>query len=148
MTHLAGEVVDSFQVKALERGLRLELRLGQTCQVTADPDRLRQILSNLLENALRHAEAQVVVGLDTVGGQVYLSVDDDGAGIPVEKGEQVFTRFTRLDESRSRDAGGSGLGLAIVQALAQAHGGTAKAHDSELGGTRMLVALPLSALST
>ena len=69
--------------------------------------------------------------------------DDDGNGIPAASRDQVFERFTRLDEARMRDGGGSGLGLAIVREVAEAHGGTATATNSPIGGARIELRLPL-----
>ncbi|WP_233554807.1 sensor histidine kinase [Deinococcus cavernae] len=140
---LAQAVTAGLQTQALERGVQLHVVQADAAPVSADPDRLRQVLSNLIENALRHARAHVDVSVSVQGAEVALHVDDDGAGIPAEKRQQVFTRFTRLDESRSRDAGGSGLGLSIVQALATAHGGSARAEASPLGGARLSVTVPL-----
>ncbi len=109
----------------------------------ADRDRVRQITTNLVDNALRHARSRVQVRVEARGEQVVLHVEDDGPGIPEGSREAVFTRFTRLDASRSRDTGGSGLGLAIVRALAAAHGGQAALAASKgLGGAHFTVTLP------
>ncbi len=140
--HLAAEVVGGLQDQAARRGVRLDVQAAPA-PLYADPDRVRQVVTNLVENALRHARAQVRVQVGPrEGGGVVLFVDDDGSGIPAGSREAVFTRFTRLDESRARDTGGSGLGLAIVQALAQAHGGAAQAGESPLGGARLSVTFP------
>ncbi|MFC5846765.1 sensor histidine kinase [Deinococcus petrolearius] len=139
--HLAAEVVGGLQDQAARQGVQLDV-LAPSAPLRADPDRVRQVVTNLVENALRHARAQVRVQVEPGEGAVTLLVDDDGSGIPVGSREAVFTRFTRLDESRARDTGGSGLGLAIVQALAQAHGGAARAEESPLGGARLSVTFP------
>ncbi|KQR23035.1 histidine kinase [Deinococcus sp. Leaf326] len=138
---LAAEVVDGFQDQAARRGVQLDV-LTASAPLRADPDRVRQVVTNLVENALRHARAQVRVQVEPGEQGVTLLVDDDGSGIPAGSREAVFTRFTRLDESRARDTGGSGLGLAIVQALALAHGGAAHADKSPLGGARLSVTFP------
>lgn len=139
--HLAAEVVDGLQDQAARRGVQLDV-LATSAPLRADPDRVRQVVTNLVENALRHARAQVRVQVEPGEQGVTLRVDDDGSGIPAASREAVFTRFTRLDESRARDTGGSGLGLAIVQALALAHGGAAYADQSPLGGARVSVTFP------
>lgn len=139
--HLAAEVVGGLQDQAARRGVQLDVQ-ATSAPLRADPDRVRQVVTNLVENALRHARARVRVQVEPGEGGVTLLVDDDGSGIPVGSREAVFTRFTRLDESRARDTGGSGLGLAIVQALTLAHGGAAHADESPLGGARLSVTFP------
>lgn len=102
-------------------------------------------LSNLVTNACRHAEKQVIVSLREEAGSCELSVEDDGPGIPEADREHIFKAFTRLDGSRSRDTGGYGLGLAIVARIANLHGGTATAGESpRLGGACMSISWPNS----
>ena len=101
------------------------------------------MLSNLVDNGVRHAATEVVLAAEVSGGQALLTVTDDGPGIPPADRERVFDRFTRLDDARSRDAGGSGLGLAIVRELLRRSGGTITlADDSPAGGLRAEVRLP------
>jgi signal transduction histidine kinase len=111
-------------------------------QVLGDREELRHMLRNLGDNAARHAAATVALSLAERDGEVVLQVDDDGPGIPPAARSQVFERFTRLDDARSRDVGGSGLGLAIVAEIVRAHGGTVVAGDSPSGGARLEVMLP------
>lgn len=92
--------------------------------VDTAPDELRRVLTNLVDNAVRHARTRVELGARTCEGAVLLEVSDDGPGIPPERREHVFERFARLDDARSRDAGGTGLGLAIVRELVRRSGGT------------------------
>lgn len=126
--HTGGRVV----VRAAgEGGLRVE----------GDHDELVRVLTNLLDNAVRHAESRVEVGAKRRGGRVALLVDDDGPGVPEEDRERVLQRFARLDEARDRDAGGSGLGLAIVRELVERRGGRVLLADSPLGGLRVEVLL-------
>jgi signal transduction histidine kinase len=118
------------------------------CVVTGDPDALSRLLVNLLDNAVRHAKSTVSVSVQPQDGWAVLSVADDGPGIPAEDTERAFGRFSRLDDSRSRDGAegvsGSGLGLAIVRATAEAHGGSVALGDAG-PGLRATVRLPLSA---
>ncbi|MEV0171330.1 HAMP domain-containing sensor histidine kinase [Streptomyces sp. NPDC050803] len=118
-------------------------RVG-AARVTGDEEALRRLVRNLGENAARHARTRVAFALtDTGDGQVRLTVDDDGPGIPPPDRRRVFDRFVRLDESRARDAGGAGLGLAIVAEVATAHRGRAEAGAADgLGGARLVVTLP------
>ncbi|MFI7633672.1 sensor histidine kinase [Nonomuraea sp. NPDC049400] len=103
--------------------------------------RLCRVLTNLLANADRYGDSRVWVSVRGQGDEAVVEVLDDGPGIPVEMRERVFERFTRLDQTRSRDAGGSGLGLPIARDIARAHGGTLEVGD---GGprTRMVLRLP------
>ncbi|BBN94104.1 sensor signal transduction histidine kinase, smeS [Deinococcus grandis] len=139
---LGREVVQALQDRAAALGLTLGVQ-AEPALTHADRDRVRQITTNLVDNALRHARSRVQVRVEARGEQVVLHVEDDGPGIPEGSREAVFTRFTRLDASRSRDTGGSGLGLAIVRALAAAHGGQAALAASKgLGGAHFTVTLP------
>ncbi|GAA2868542.1 HAMP domain-containing sensor histidine kinase [Streptosporangium fragile] len=111
--------------------------------VTGDALDLGRVLVNLVDNALRHTSAPVVVALRTEGADAVLTVTDDGPGIPEADRERVFDRFTRLDSARSRDEGGAGLGLAIVRETVHAHGGAVHLEDAS-PGLRAVVRLPLS----
>ncbi|GAA4082352.1 sensor histidine kinase [Nonomuraea soli] len=106
--------------------------------VEGDELDLGRVLTNLLDNAVRHAEATVEVRLTSDGT---LTVTDDGPGIPEADMERVFNRFTRLDEGRGRDQGGAGLGLAIVRETVRAHGGSVHLEDAG-PGLRAVVRLP------
>jgi signal transduction histidine kinase len=108
-------------------------------RVLGDADALRRTLRNLGENAARHASSRVAISLGTRGGDVVLTVDDDGPGIPESERERVLERFVRLDVARSRDDGGSGLGLSIVDEVVRAHGGALEISRSPLGGARIQV---------
>ncbi|TNM39573.1 HAMP domain-containing histidine kinase [Nocardioides albidus] len=111
-------------------------------RVRGDAVALGQVVRNLLDNALRHAERSVVVRVEQRPDAVVLTVEDDGPGVPVAERERVFERFRRLDDARTRDAGGSGLGLAIVREVVAAHGGAVQLDSSPLGGARFVVRLP------
>ncbi|MFD8378992.1 ATP-binding protein [Streptomyces sp. NPDC059679] len=107
---------------------------------------LSRLLTNLTDNARRHARTAVSVGVAVRDDMVELSVDDDGPGIPESDRERVFERFTRLDDARDRQDGGTGLGLAIAKDIAHAHGGTLTLHTSPRGGARVLLRLPTTAV--
>nr|BFE85059.1 hypothetical protein GCM10020093_076600 [Planobispora longispora] len=104
--------------------VRVVLEIAADVVVLGSAERLRRLVANLVDNAVRHAESAVTVRLAREDGVAVLEVRDDGPGIPDEHRETVFDRFTRLDEARDRDAGGSGLGLAIARDIAVRHGGT------------------------
>ncbi len=93
-------------------------------RISADPERVTQILNNLLENANRWAESKIQVRIGSTESDFWLQVLDDGPGVPEAERENIFERFVRLEPDRARSSGGSGLGLAISRSLADAHGGT------------------------
>ena len=148
---IIGEVVSSCEARAAQRGIRL-VTADTSAQVQADPGGLRQVLSNLLDNALRYTpdngriEIAVAPFLYANGNgpqpQVRVDVRDNGIGIPSDALPRIFERFYRVDPARSRADGGTGLGLAIVKHLVESMGGDVSA-ASELGkGTTITVRLP------
>ena len=119
---------------------------GDAESIFADPTALRQVLGNLVENAVRHtAEGTVRVVARRDGDMITLAVTDTGIGIPAEHLHRIFERFYRVDPARSREQGGTGLGLAIVRHLVEAHGGHVTA-ESEAGvGTTIFTTWPIPA---
>ncbi|MEZ5094490.1 sensor histidine kinase [Nocardioides sp.] len=111
-------------------------------RAVADPDRLGQVLRNLLDNAGRYARSAVRVGLSADGDEAVVTVDNDGPPVAAEDRERVFDRFVRLDATRDRDTGGAGLGLAIAADIARAHGGTLVAGEADDGWCRFELRLP------
>jgi two-component system sensor histidine kinase BaeS len=126
-----------------EVAIETEIREGLPL-VSVDADRIVQVLTNLLDNALRYTPAggQVTVRVSRANGQVQMAVEDQGPGIPEEQLPYVFERFWRGDRSRSRDSGGSGLGLAIARQLVELHGGTIAATSQMGKGSTFWIALP------
>ncbi|WP_051186261.1 sensor histidine kinase [Nocardia tenerifensis] len=127
------------------RRIELEIEPGEgTLEILGDETRLRQVLANLLNNALTHTppDAAVAVRLTPTEDEVLLEVADTGPGLPADEAERVFERFYRTDSSRARTSGGTGLGLSIVQALVTAHGGTVSVRSTEGVGTTFTVRLP------
>ncbi len=123
-------------------GLALDTSSVSAGRVTGDASLLRRVISNLLDNAGRHARSRVDVVLQENQESVLLRVDDDGVGVAPENRDVVFTRFSRLDDARTHDAGGAGLGLAIVAEVVAGHGGTVTLSASPSGGARFEVRLP------
>jgi signal transduction histidine kinase len=118
--------------------------------VVGDPDGLRRVLVNLVDNAVRHATGavEVALGVDRGRGdaeEAVLQVGDDGPGIPPEERERVFDRFYRLEASRSRESGGTGLGLPIVRDLVRAHGGSVRLRERPDGKPGLLAVVRLPA---
>lgn len=125
--------------------LRVEL-LGTIPDVEIDADRIRQVMNNLLSNALHHSPegSMILITIEQSSQQLYISVKDDGAGIAPEHLEHVFDRFYRTDSARSRDDGGTGLGLAIVRAIVEEHGGQVSVKSPGLGqGSTFAVTIPV-----
>ena len=130
-----------------------QLKLGRTgldaLTVHADPTRLAQILSNLLDNSRRYTPpgGNITVEVKRLGENAQVTVTDTGIGIRAEDIERIFDRLVRLDSARGRDHGGAGLGLPIARALARAHGGelTCLVHD---GGARFRLLLPVRAVAS
>jgi len=120
-------------VADLEEGIRVE----------GHPRRLARALSNLVDNAQRHAHSEVRVALHERGDRAVLRVADDGEGIPPADRERVFGRFVRLDDARTRDEGGAGLGLPLAREIVRSHHGTLQAVDPGVRGAVFEITLPL-----
>src|SRR5262249_14559805 len=132
--------------RPLPDGLEMRLVLADPAVVLGDRDRLRQLLTNLVENAIRYTPppGQIQVAVRRRGDRAELVVSDSGIGIAPEHQERVFERFYRVDAARTRSLGGTGLGLAIVRQIAEAHGGRVRL-ESELGrGSTFVVEFPLA----
>jgi len=133
-------VTETFAAALEAKGLILKLELDETLEVYCDAVRIRQVLMALLENARQHAEpGMLTIRLYRLDEKCYLTVEDEGPGIPDEAASYVFEAFRRVDPSRSRKSGGSGLGLAVVKAIIEAHGGQVTCQSSERGGTKFVL---------
>ncbi len=149
---LVQETVAVFEPLAEEQQIKLLINLPANLPlVSADRSRIRQVLHNLLVNALRHTPAagQITLAALPVAGRVRLTMQDTGEGIDPQHIEHIFDRFYRTDPSRTRETGGSGLGLAIVKAIVEAHGGRASASSAGAGkGTIFTIDLPLASANS
>jgi signal transduction histidine kinase len=123
--------------------MTVEVETGR--EVAGSRGQLARVVGNLLDNAQRHARAEVAVTVRLRDGQVVLTVGDDGAGVPPAERERIFERFVRLDDARSRDDGGAGLGLAIARDVAHRHDGTLTAGTAPAGGALFELRLPAAA---
>ncbi len=147
---IASDAVHDAQAVAPSRDVQLQLSTHEPVLVIGDDARLRQVVGNLVTNALTHTpeSSAITVGLSIDDSATerfaVLEVADSGPGLSPKDAERIFERFYRVEESRTRANGGSGLGLSIVAALTAAHGGTAEV-ESELGvGSRFRIRLPLA----
>jgi two-component system OmpR family sensor kinase len=144
---LAADAVHDARVLDGDRKITLSVRSGSAFIVTGDELRLRQVIRNLLTNALQHTPAGTPVDVTVRSGRLgdspaaVLEVSDQGPGMPQEAAERVFERFYRVDPARSR--GGTGLGLAIVAGLVHAHGGSVAVETAPGKGATFLITLPL-----
>ena len=142
---LASDAVHDAQSIAPKRKISMEVFDGPgTPEVLGDEARLRQVLGNLVANALQHTPetAAITVRVGTGGDNAVLEVCDEGPGMSSQDAHRVFERFYRTDSSRARSSGGSGLGLSIVDSLVYAHGGTVSVTTAPGQGCRFKVVLP------
>ncbi len=141
----AQEALVDAMLQAQARGVRLENQVAEDVIAQADPDRLRQVLANLIDNAIKYGREG---GHVSIGGRsmndarVEITIADDGPGIPPEARARIFERFYRADKARSREQGGTGLGLAIVKNVVQAHGGEVRVESAPGAGTQFFITLP------
>jgi len=139
------ETVALFQNRMDERGLHLDLDIEEstTAEMQGDPDRLKQVFSNILDNTLRHADVpgKLRIRSHSTGQGLTIRFEDSGPGVPPESLARLFDRLYRVDCSRSRQSGGSGLGLAICRQIVEAHGGRIEAEHSTLGGLSIRITL-------
>ncbi len=138
---LVAEVVEAVRPVAAEEGIQISLEREPNLFVLADPRRIRQVLGNLLSNALRFSPQGSTITISAIrqGSEAWVSVQDQGPGIPEEDLPHIFERFYKADKSRSE--GGTGLGLAIAKEIVQAHGGRIWAENRN--GARFTFSLPL-----
>ncbi len=142
LAQLARDAVDDARATAPDREVRFDG--DPAAAVLGDAHQLRQVLANLLRNALVHtpAASPVEVGLATGGDRVRLTVRDHGAGLPTEDADAIFERFWRAEGGRERGKSGAGLGLAIVAGIVAAHRGRVSASNAAGGGAAFVVELP------
>jgi signal transduction histidine kinase len=146
LAQLAQATICRLVTQAEARGLAVQVKASPDCPPAwADPDRIEQVLVNLLDNALKYSRPGGTVIVRVSAGPertVQVQVRDEGIGIPPEHLERIGQRFYRADKARSRSEGGSGLGLAIARALVEAHGGRLWLESHEGQGTLATFTLP------
>lgn len=143
---LLQEAVESFREIARAQHVELKVEDNAVAQVGADPEAIHQVFSNLVDNAMKYAQAggRIVLGARPVPQGVEFYVQDFGPGIPSEHLGRLFERFYRVDKARSRESGGTGLGLAIAKHIVLAHGGSIRAQSELNHGSTFLFTLPLA----
>jgi two-component system sensor histidine kinase BaeS len=145
LSQLAIEALEGTAPDAATAGVRLSSSCPAGVPALVDPDRMAQVLANLVENAMKYASSSVQVGTQVAQGVALVWVDDDGPGIAADDRPHVFERLYVAKREPRRKEIGSGLGLAIVHELVTAMGGTVTAEAVPTGGARMVVRLPLAA---
>ncbi|MBS3788585.1 HAMP domain-containing protein [Candidatus Bipolaricaulota bacterium] len=135
---------ESIQFMLNEKDLKLKVDLPDDVLVYVDPDRIQQVLRNLLDNAIAYSKqgGTIRTTAKTQEDQVEIRVEDNGEGIPKSDLRHIFDRFYRVDRSRSRETGGSGLGLTIAREIIEAHGGKIEAESEKGEGTTLIFTLP------
>ncbi len=143
---LLQEAVQSFRELARAQNVELKVEDNAVSQVGADPEAIHQVFSNLVDNALKYAQAggRIILGTRQIPSGVEFYVQDFGPGIPSEHLPRLFERFYRVDKARSRESGGTGLGLAIAKHIVLAHRGTIRAQSELNHGSTFLFTLPLA----
>jgi len=146
LAELVAGTADQMRLLAEDKQISLQCTVRDGVEVEGDPHRLKQIVVNLVDNAIKYTSqgGTVNVRVDAVNGSALLEVSDSGVGIPSEAMPHVFERFYRVDKARSRQMGGAGLGLSIVKSICTAHQGRVSVESSEGKGSRFTVELPLA----
>ena len=146
MDQLLERSVAIFKPQAQEKGITIDLKINQLLpKVWVDPQRLEQIVGNVLDNALRYVNSDhgtVSITAEAVSEGVKVSIADNGAGLADGEIDRIFDRFWRSEKSRTRAAGGAGLGMAIVKQLVEAQGGKVGAENVSTGGLKIWFILP------
>ncbi len=146
LVQLVRSTVEQMHLLAEEKKIVMEINAEAEVPVTADQARLRQVVVNLLDNALKytHPGGMVFIRISALYPHAYLEIRDNGIGIAEAALPYVFERFYRADQARVRSHGGAGLGLPIVRSVVQAHGGSVDINSVEGTGTEVIVELPLA----
>jgi len=144
LAEIARQVVDKFATLAKEKNISITKNIYENAVVIADKDRLKQVLINLLDNAIRFtpAEGRVEVAIKDLKDQLLVSVSDNGPGIPLAEQTQIWERFYKVDKARTRTGGGIGLGLAIVKEIVEAHGGSIEVTSKPGEGSTFFFTVP------
>ena len=142
------KVLAAFQPRLIEKRITVENGVSENHMphVLADRDQLKQVLVNLIDNAVKfnREDGRIVITAKPLENQIQVSIEDTGSGIPKESISRIFERFFRVDQARSRKDGGTGLGLAIVKHIIEAHGGTVSCESKLDRGSQFSFTLPIA----
>ncbi len=145
MINVINDIIEQLENKAQKRGVSIKIKPKdlKECLVIADPQRINQVMTNFVDNAIKYGRdnGKVLIEFEEAKNAWQISVEDDGPGIPKEHLSRIFERFYRVDKSRSRETGGTGLGLAIVKHILNAHNSTISVSSKIDKGTRFSFSL-------
>jgi len=146
LAELTSGTTEQMRLLAEDKNVGLLCEAERQVRVEGDRARLKQVIVNLVDNAIKYTPAGGLVGVKVWAsdGRAVLEVSDNGVGIPPEALPHIFERFYRVDKARSRQMGGAGLGLSIIKAIVMAHGGQVKVESVEGRGSRFFVELPVA----
>jgi signal transduction histidine kinase len=146
LAQLASSTADQMSLLAEDKGIKVSCTAPAGILVEGDRARMKQVVVNLLDNAIKYTPRDGTVGLtvNAHANKAILEVADNGIGIPAEALPKVFERFFRVDKARTRDQGGAGLGLSIVKSICSAHNGQVEASSTPGHGSLFRVVLPLA----
>jgi signal transduction histidine kinase len=141
---LTQDVVSALSILAEERNQRISIDVHERVMVKVDRLVLREAITNIVDNAIKYGPPQSTIGVrvQAAGDRAHLIITDQGRGIPFEYRRQIFDRFFRLDEARSRDRGGAGLGLAIARWAVEVNGGQITVDQNPSGGSIFTIDVP------
>ena len=145
---LLQEVASLYQYQSQRKNVSIELDIASPLStIEVDPGRMTQVLTNIVDNALRHTPqgGKIILSAKEVNNQVELAIQDSGPGLEGEDLDRIFERFYRTDSARQREDGGSGLGLAIAKSIVQANGGQVSAESEAGKGLKVIITLPKKA---
>lgn len=146
-SRLLREVASLYQYQTQRKNIVLDLEIASPLSaIEVDPGRMTQVLTNILDNALRHTpeRGRIVLSARETIQQIEIAIQDSGPGLRAEDLDRIFERFYRTDSARQRDySGGSGLGLAIAKSIVQAHGGQVSASSETGNGLKVIITLPV-----
>lgn len=145
LAELAASTTEQMRLLAEDRNMALNCQAGAGVEIEGDRARLKQVIVNLVDNAIKYTAdgGRVTVKVGLIDHRAVLEVADNGSGIPADALPHLFERFYRVDKARSRQMGGTGLGLAIVKSIVTAHSGQVTVESIEGKGSRFCVTLPL-----
>jgi heavy metal sensor kinase len=149
LARLAGSTADQMALLAEDKGISVECDVQKSVTVEGDQSRIKQVVVNLLDNAIKYTPdgGSIKLRVHASNGEAILEVSDTGIGIPAAALPHVFERFFRVDAAHSREVEGAGLGLAIVKSICNAHGGRVEVESVENKGSTFKVRLPLASPS-
>ncbi len=138
------EVISGFKSQLNKKGIEIMNELAQGISITADKDRIEQVFTNLIDNAIKFNKEKGYVKIHSqeINGKIKITIEDSGIGIPARDIPRIFERFYRVDKARSRNLGGTGLGLSIVKHIVELHGGSVGVESSEGFGSKFWFTLP------